>query len=69
MATDTALLVIDLQVGNVGAAYQREAIVARRAEMVAEARAAGTRNVQNRDPLSVATFSQRDGRGCLAWRS
>ncbi len=42
MATDTALLVIDMQVGNVGAAYQREEIVARLAEMVAEARAAGT---------------------------
>jgi nicotinamidase-related amidase len=42
MATDTALLVIDMQVGNVGAAYQREEIVARLAGMVAEARAAGT---------------------------
>ena len=42
MATDTALLVIDMQVGNVGAAYQREAIVARLAGMVAAARAAGT---------------------------
>ena len=42
MATDTALLVIDMQVGNVAAAYQREEIVARLAGLVAEARAAGT---------------------------
>ena len=42
MATDTALLVIDMQVGNVGAAYEREALVARLAGLVAAARAAGT---------------------------
>ena len=42
MATDTALLVIDMQVGNVEAAYQREEIVTRLAGMVTEARAAGT---------------------------
>ena len=41
MATDTALLVIDMQVGNVGAAYQCEEIVARLADLVAAARAPG----------------------------
>jgi nicotinamidase-related amidase len=41
MTTDTALLVIDMQVGNVGGAYQRDEIVARLADLVAEARAAG----------------------------
>ncbi|MFN8513428.1 MAG: cysteine hydrolase family protein [Thermomicrobiales bacterium] len=42
MATDTALLVIDMQLGNVGAAYQREAIEVRLAGLVADARGAGT---------------------------
>jgi nicotinamidase-related amidase len=42
MAGDTALLVIDMQVGNVANAYQKDAIVARLADLVAEARAAGT---------------------------
>lgn len=42
MATETALLVIDMQGGNVGAAYQREEIEARLAGLVADARTAGT---------------------------
>ncbi|HET8625957.1 MAG TPA: cysteine hydrolase family protein [Thermomicrobiales bacterium] len=42
MAGDTALLVIDMQVGNVAHAYQKDAIVARLAGLIAEARAAGT---------------------------
>src|SRR5579884_3470054 len=42
MAGDTALLVIDMQVGNVANAYQKDAIVARLADLIAEARAAGT---------------------------
>lgn len=42
MATDTALLVVDMQVGNVAAAYQNDAIIARLADLVAEARGAGT---------------------------
>lgn len=41
MATGTALVVIDMQVGNVGAAYEKDAIVARLADLVAEARATG----------------------------
>lgn len=42
MATDTALLVIDMQVGNVASAYQKDEIVARLADLVAEARVLGT---------------------------
>ncbi|HEY8600913.1 MAG TPA: cysteine hydrolase family protein [Thermomicrobiales bacterium] len=42
MATDTALLVIDMQIGNVAQAYRRDEIVGRLAGMVAEARGAGT---------------------------
>ncbi|HEX5504658.1 MAG TPA: cysteine hydrolase family protein [Thermomicrobiales bacterium] len=42
MAGDTALLVIDMQVGNVANAHQKDALVARLAELIAQARAAGT---------------------------
>ena len=41
MASDTALLVVDMQIGNVANAYRKDEIVARVAGMVAEARAAG----------------------------
>ena len=42
MASDTALLVIDMQIGNVANAYRRDEIVTRLAGLVAEARMAGT---------------------------
>lgn len=42
MAADTALLVIDMQVGLVEGAFQKHETVARLADLVAEARAAGT---------------------------
>jgi nicotinamidase-related amidase len=42
MATDTTLLVIDMQVGNVANAYRRDEIVARVADLIAAARAADT---------------------------
>ncbi len=42
MATDTALLVIDMQVGLVAGAYQKDEIVARLADLVAEARSSRT---------------------------
>ncbi len=42
MAGDTALLVIDMQVGLVEGAYQQHEVVARLADLVAEARVAGT---------------------------
>lgn len=42
MANDTALLVIDMQVGNVANAYQKDEIMARLEGLIAAARAAGT---------------------------
>ena len=42
MAADTVLLVIDMQVGIVAGGYQKNAVVARLVELVAEARASGT---------------------------
>ena len=42
MATDTALLVIDMQIGIVAGAYRRDDTVARLADLVAAARASGT---------------------------
>ena len=42
MASDTALMVIDMQIGNVAQAYQRDEIVERVAGLVAEARTAET---------------------------
>lgn len=42
MAGDTALLVIDMQVGLVEGAYQQHDVVTRLADLVAAARAAGT---------------------------
>ena len=42
MASDTALLVIDMQIGNVAQAYRRDEIVGRVAGLVAEARTAET---------------------------
>jgi len=40
--TATALLIIDVQVGVVGAAYQREAVIANIQTLLTAARAAGT---------------------------
>jgi len=42
MANDTALLVIDMQIGKVANAYQRDEIVGRLAEMIAATRTAET---------------------------
>jgi len=42
MATDTALLIIDMQVGLVEGAYQKHDVVARLADLVAGARSSGT---------------------------
>lgn len=42
MATETALLVIDMQVGIVANAHDKEGVVARIADLIAEARAART---------------------------
>jgi nicotinamidase-related amidase len=42
MATDTALLVIDMQVGIVAGGYQKDEVVARIADLIAAARSSGT---------------------------
>jgi len=42
MANDTALLVIDMQVGNVTNVYRKDEIVARLEELIAAARAAAS---------------------------
>jgi nicotinamidase-related amidase len=42
MATGTALVVIDMQVGIVANGYQQEEVVARVADLIAEARSSGT---------------------------
>ena len=53
MATDTALLVIDMQVGNVGAAYEREGTVWFKGEHVVECYIVKNGIVVARDRIDV----------------